>query len=164
MPYTHGSLVDVNVTGLLMWLCPRVCGNKKVIKNVLRQFILRVTKSEFYSFCAVQESSARRAILSPTTQNTVHKICQNRVISDLYFLYKERIYDHVLIRENMSQRKPVFWHILDCDSVNVWMKSRLVSQKSNQRKTKECEYFQYANLSSSNLTHYLLFLRVPFQG
>ena len=28
------------------------------------------------------------------------------------FLYKDRIYDFVLIRENTDQRKLIFWHIL----------------------------------------------------
>ena len=35
-----------------------------------------------------------------------------QVFSNLYFPFKDRIYDSVLIRENTGQRKPVFCHLL----------------------------------------------------
>ena len=35
------------------------------------------------------------------------------------FPYKYRIVDYVLMRENMSQRKPVLWHILQSATRDV---------------------------------------------
>ena len=45
----------------------------------------------------------------------MRKICQNTGFSlTRIFLYKDRIYDSALIVENLSHRKPRFWHILYC--------------------------------------------------
>ena len=46
------------------------------------------------------------------TQNNCHcvKIPDYRFSLTRIFPHKIRIYDSVLIRENKSQRKPVFWH------------------------------------------------------
>ena len=35
------------------------------------------------------------------------------------FLYKDRIYDYVLTREDMGQRKPVFWNILCSENLKL---------------------------------------------
>ena len=32
------------------------------------------------------------------------------VLSDLYFLYMDRIEDSALLQENIGQRKPLFWY------------------------------------------------------
>ena len=35
------------------------------------------------------------------------------------FLYKDRIYNYVLIREDTGQRKPVFWNILCSENLTL---------------------------------------------
>ena len=45
----------------------------------------------------------------------MRRICQNAAFLDSHILlysHKDRIFSSILIREWMSQRKPVFWHIL----------------------------------------------------
>ena len=43
---------------------------------------------------------------------TVESMPEYRFSLTRFFLYKDRIYDFVLIRENTDQRKLVFWHNL----------------------------------------------------
>ena len=53
--------------------------------------------------------------------------------------YKDRVYDSVLIRENMGQWKPVFSHVLCSVSYVIWSISRIGANRSNIR----CNLFQW---------------------
>ena len=47
------------------------------------------------------------------------------------FLYKDRIYNYVLIREDTGQRKPVFWNILCSENLTLRNTSeKLVSNEN----------------------------------
>ena len=47
------------------------------------------------------------------------------------FLYKDRIYNFVLIREDTGQRKPVFWNILCSENLTLRNTSeKLVSNEN----------------------------------
>ena len=49
----------------------------------------------------------------------MRKTCQNTGFSDTYTpIYKDKIFDSILILEYTSQKKPIFWHILHSGNVN----------------------------------------------
>ena len=65
---------------------------------------------------------------------SLRKICENTgFLWPIYFLYKERLYDSVLIREDTGQIKPVFWHILHSVFFIIW---KIIQKKGKKERTR----------------------------
>ena len=58
------------------------------------------------------------AVYSVFLTNTVINMPEHELPLTCIFLYKDIIFDSVLVWNNISQRKPVFWYILATDTVN----------------------------------------------
>ena len=58
------------------------------------------------------------AVYSVFLTNTVINMPAHGLSLTCIFLYKDIIFDSVLVWNNIGQRKPVFWYILATDTVN----------------------------------------------
>ena len=87
-------------------------------KTTTTKFHLSIISKKQINHLGSQEIDINVASQNTLKIDMLCKICQNTVFSLTHiFLYKDRIYNSVLIWESTVQRKPLCWYILHSDDL-----------------------------------------------